>query len=70
MYCPDSRPVPPPWPPSPPVPRRQSLMFLWTFQITSFAVLYSFGSVLSLMRWAATPLTTTRHHQPQLLPRF
>ncbi|KIY99569.1 Vesicle transport protein SFT2B [Monoraphidium neglectum] len=26
-----------------------SLMFLWTFQITSFAVLYSFGSVLSLM---------------------
>ncbi|KAI8475287.1 MAG: Got1/Sft2-like family-domain-containing protein [Monoraphidium minutum] len=26
-----------------------SLMFLWTFQITSFAVLYSLGSVLSLL---------------------
>ena len=28
-------------------------MFLWTFQLTSFAVLYSFGSVLSLGRQAA-----------------
>lgn len=31
----------------------QSLTFLWTLQITKFAVLYSIGSVLSLGRWAA-----------------
>ena len=29
-------------------PPKQSLTFLWTFQLTSFAILYSFGSVLSL----------------------
>jgi hypothetical protein len=28
----------------------QSLMFLWTLQLTSFAVLYSIGSVLSIGR--------------------
>ncbi|KAF8073233.1 ACX4 [Scenedesmus sp. PABB004] len=28
--------------------RRSSLMFLWTLQMTKFAVLYSFGSVLSM----------------------
>jgi hypothetical protein len=31
----------------------QSLTFLWTLQLTKFAVLYSFGSVLSLLRCAA-----------------
>lgn len=39
---------PPPAPPS--LPCHKSLLFLWSFQLTSFAVVYSIGSVLSLSR--------------------
>jgi hypothetical protein len=34
---------------APSTPRAQSLMFLWTLRFTSFAALYSFGSILSLL---------------------
>jgi hypothetical protein len=34
--------------------RMQSLMFLWTLQLTKFAVLYSIGSVLSIGRYAGS----------------